>query len=219
MSSIGIFSLSPLKSGCLLEKSMGDSADVDLNILYNNTKIGLSEYYNKIINDPENLYYKYIILCHHDISLRYANLATCLKDGLDRFDIIGVAGGINPVVKEKNLWHWMMNREDYRGIAAHSSGKDNMFMTSFGPFPDRVAVLDGVFLAFETEKIHNSKARFDEKFKWHHYDIDFSLTCNKNKLRLGVWPVFVYHESPGLRDINDIEWNRSNEYFRQKWSK
>lgn len=112
-----------------------------------------------------------------------------------------------------------MDRSDYRGIAAHSTGTGNMFMTSFGPFPDRVTVLDGVFLAFETEKLRSSKARFDENFKWHHYDIDFSLTCNKNKLKLGVWPVFVYHESPGLKDINDIEWNKSNEYFRQKWNR
>jgi len=181
--------------------------------------VGLCEYYNKIIDNPSNLDYKYIILCHHDISLRYANLSTCLEDGLSQYDIIGIAGGINPVVKDKNLWHWMMEREDYRGIAAHNTGKGNMFMTSFGSFPDRVAVLDGVFLAFEIDKIQKSKARFDENFKWHHYDIDFSLTCNKNKLKLGVWPVFVYHESPGLKDINDIEWNRSNEYFRKKWLK
>lgn len=217
MSPIGIFSLSPLKSDCLLERSLKDECNVDLNIVYSNKTIGLSEYYNKVIDDAENNY-KYTILCHHDISLRYANLINCLEDGLKQYDVIGVAGGINPTVKEKNLWHWMMDRDNYRGIAAHNAKDGKMFMTAFGYFPDRVAILDGVFLAFETEKLRKSKARFDERFKWHHYDIDFSLTCNKNKLKLGVWPVFVYHESPGLRDINDIEWNKSNEYFRQKWN-
>jgi len=80
-----------------------------------------------------------------------------------------------------------------------------------------VALLDGVFLAFNTERIKKSKARFDESFQWHHYDIDFSLTCNYNKLKLGVWPILLYHESPGLRDINDKSWNDSNKKFISKW--
>lgn len=218
MSSIGIFSLSPLKSDCLLERSLQGTNDIRLNILYSNKSVGLCEYYNSVLNDSSNSKYKYIIFCHHDISLRYANLHNSLEDGLKVYDVIGVAGGREPTIRDKNLWHWMVESSNYRGIAAHSTGKGNMFMTSFGPFPDRVTVLDGVFLAFEFEKLHKSKARFDEAFKWHHYDIDFSLTCNSYKLRLGVWPIFLYHESPGLKDINDIEWNRSNEHFKQKWN-
>jgi len=33
-----------------------------------------------------------------------------------------------------------------------------------------------------------------------------------------VWPILIYHQSPGLRDMNDEHWNKSNEYFRNKWS-
>jgi len=130
-----------------------------------------------------------------------------------------VAGGLNPQIIEKNLWHWMMQKEDYRGIAGHTADSSSMFVTSFGPTPSRVAVLDGVFLALNSQEVYRSLARFDQNFKWHHYDIDFSLTCNVKKLKLGVWPVLIQHDSPGLRDLNDKEWNRSNEYFIRKWKK
>jgi len=210
-----VYSVSPLLSNCLLEKTF-EHADVDLKITYNN-KIGLCETYNKIINQPVD--HKYIILCHHDVSLQYTNLAASVAAGLELFDVIGVAGGCNPAIVEKNLWHWMMPAADYRGFAAHSAGNNTMFVTNFGPTPCRVALLDGVFLAFEHEKIKKSKARFDEQFVWHHYDVDFSLTCNQNKLKLGTYPILIYHESPGLRNINDAEWNRSNAAFIKKWKR
>ena len=212
---VGVFSISPLKSGCFLEKTFPEN-DLHLNITYNNTEIGLSKFYNNII---ETKYKEYdtIILCHHDVSLEYLNIDAVIK-GLEQFDIIGVAGGLNPKIIEKNLWHWMMEKENYRGIAGHSVNESQLYVTSFGPTPSRVAILDGVFLAFDPKNIYNSGARFDENFLWHHYDIDFSLTCNLKKLKLGVWPILVNHQSPGLRDLNNKLWNQSNEYFRNKWN-
>lgn len=215
MADVCIYSVSPLQSNCLLERTFYHQ-DIDLQITYNN-KIGLCESYNKIINQPVK--HKYIAFCHHDVSLQYANLITGITDGLQKFDVIGVAGGKNPKILEKNLWHWMMPQVDYRGFAAHAADSGKLFVTNFGPSPDRVAVLDGVFIAFEHDKIKQSNARFDEQFIWHHYDIDFSLTCNKNKLKLGVYPILIYHESPGLKDINNAEWNRSNQAFINKWNK
>ena len=214
MADVCVYSVSPLKSNCLLERTFSHS-DVDLQITYNNS-VGLCESYNKIINSEVK--HKYIILCHHDISLEYTDLIHNVKKGLRQYDVIGVAGGRSPKIVEKNLWHWMMPSSEYRGFAAHAGPQNQMFVTNFGMTPDRVVVLDGVFLAFEHEKIKKTAARFDEQFIWHHYDVDFSLTCNKNKLKLGVYPILIYHESPGLRDVNDIEWNRSNTAFISKWN-
>jgi len=216
---IAIFAISPLKNNCLLEQSVQNYDFIDLNITYNNTAVGLSKFYNNIL-DNYNGESDVAIFCHHDISLSYCNLQEQVYEGLKKFDVIGVAGGLEPQIIEKNLWHWMMPKEKYRGFAAHPFDGSNLFVTSFGPSPSRVAVLDGVFLAFEIKKLQkNKKARFDENFMWHHYDIDFSLTCNENKIKLGVWPILINHISPGLKDINQAEWNRSNEYFRDKWNK
>jgi len=211
---VGVFSISPLTNSCFLEKTL-QNKEIHLEILYKNTTVGLSKYYNNIIETRYNDF-ETIILCHHDVSLEYVNLNS-VNQGLNEYDVLGVAGGLNPKIIEKNLWHWMMPKEDYRGIAGHTLNEKQLFLTSFGPTPSRVTVLDGVFLAFNPKKIFSSKARFDEKFLWHHYDIDFSLTCNKHKLKLGVWPIIVNHQSPGLRDLNDKGWNESNEYFKKKW--
>jgi GT2 family glycosyltransferase len=193
------------------------NSNLTLNIQYNNKVIGLSKFYNSIIEDAKNDKYEVVICCHHDVSLRFANLEVAAKDALMNFDVVGVAGGRVPSIIEKNLWHWMMPSSNYRGIAAHGDKIDNMFVTSFGPTPASVDVLDGVFLMFNTKKVRDSGARFDESFMWHHYDIDFSLTCRKHNLKLGVWPVLVYHQSPGLRDLEDKEWVKSNNFFKLKW--
>ena len=134
-----------------------------------------------------------------------------------KYDVVGVAGCVNPKIIEKNLWHWMaMSKENYRGIAGHPHGQNNFFVTSFGPTPSRVALIDGVFMAINNKKIYSSSIRFDEQFNFHHYDIDFSLTCNKNNYKIGVWPVLINHQSPGLKSFDD-SWNSSNKKFIDKW--
>jgi len=214
---IGIFSISPLNGNCLLEKTFPKQNDIELNITYNNSYLGLSQFYNNIIENTENDRYEAVICCHHDVNLRFANLTIAAKDSLLNYDIVGVAGGIQPKLIEKNLWHWMIEPDNYRGIAAHGDKIEHMYVTTFGPTPATVEVLDGVFLMFNTKKIRNTKARFDEAFMWHHYDIDFSLTCKKYNIKLGVWPILIHHQSPGLRDVNDEHWGKSNDYFKLKW--
>lgn len=219
MGKIGIYSVSPLPSNCLLEKSKGHFQDIDFHITYSNTTVGLSEFYNKVIDS--NTEYEILIFCHHDVSLLYSNLAYQVKEGLKHYDVIGVAGCRDPKVVEKNLWHWMSDRSSQRGFAAHPISpldSSTTYITVFGPSPDRVAIIDGVFIALDARKIKQSKARFDTNFMWHHYDIDFSLTCNKNKIKIGVWPILVNHQSPGLLNINDQGWNKSNDYFIKKWT-
>lgn len=216
VANIGIFSLSPLDTTCLLEQSLKNVPGIDLYIKYKNKKIGMPEYYNSVIENDDYKKYEYIVFCHDDVSLQYCSLNT-IQQALNEYDIAGVAGGLNPVIGEKNLWHWMMPRSEQRGFAGHVYGDNSLLVTTFGPSPARVAVLDGVFLAVNIRRVRPTKARFDQNFLWHHYDIDFSLTCNKNKLKLGVWPFLINHKSPGLLDINNPEWNRSNEYFKRKW--
>lgn len=219
MSKIGVYSISPLPANCLLEKSKDFFKDIDFHITYNNTSVGLPEFYNKVIDS--NTEYDTLILCHHDVSLLYSNIEYQVREGLKQYDIIGVAGCREPRIVEKNLWHWMSDRALQRGFAAHpvaSANPEVSYVTVFGPSPDRVAVIDGVFMALNARKVKQSKARFDTNFMWHHYDIDFSLTCNRNKLKIGVWPILINHQSPGLLNINDQEWNRSNTYFTKKWN-
>ena len=181
---------------------------------------GLSQFYNECIDRFSQ--YDYIIFVHDDVQIINQDLYYQVEMGLGKYDVIGVAGCLNPKIKEKNLWHWMCEEKShYRGIAGHPYDpgiKDSFYVTSFGPTPARVVLLDGVFLAIKTKKIIDSKVRFDEQFKFHHYDIDFSLQCNENKIKLGVWPILINHQSPGLKEFHK-DWEESNSKFITKWKK
>lgn len=186
----------------------------------NNTTKGLSQFYNECINRYKNSNdIKYLIFCHDDVQIINGDFIEQTKKGLEVYDVIGVAGCINPKIIEKNLWHWMTDKSNYRGFAGHPydiSNKNSFYVTSFGPTPARVAIIDGVYMAVNLSKLSKTDVKFDEQFTFHHYDIDFSLQCNKNSLKIGVWPILINHQSPGLHQFNET-WNDSNEKFIKKW--
>jgi hypothetical protein len=157
--------------------------NIDYHIETNNTKKGLGKFYNECLDKYNNK--DAVIFIHDDVDLINIDLEHQLQNAFKRFDVVGVAGCINPKIIEKNLWHWMGGtKENLRGIAGHPyDNSGDFFVTSFGPTPSRTAIIDGVFMALKMEKIRESNVRFDEQFLFHHYDIDFSLTCNENKLK------------------------------------
>lgn len=181
---------------------------------------GLSKFYNECIEKYKNT--DYIVFCHDDVELINEDIESQIIKGMEEYDVIGVAGCVNPKIIEKNLWHWMaQDKRNLFGIAGHpisSASKKTFFVTSFGPTPGRVAIIDGVFMAIKTQKVIETNTRFDDQFMFHHYDIDFSLTCNKNKLKIGVWPILINHMSPGLKEFSQ-DWNESNKKFINKWKK
>ena len=91
-------------------------------------------------------------------------------------------------------------------------------MTSFGPTPSRVALLDGLFISVNTKKIKEVNWKFNENYTFHHYDIASSIDANKKKLKLGVTPIWVIHKSPGLLDPNSSVFLNSQKKFIQEYS-
>lgn len=200
----------------LYESLKQQNIDIDWFIETNNTKKGLGQYYNECLVKHKDK--DCVVLVHDDVDIINIDLEYQLKKAFKQFDVVGVAGCVNPKIIEKNLWHWMGNKkENLRGIAGHPYSSDgDFFVTSFGPTPSRAVIIDGVFMALKMEKIRDTEIKFDEKFMFHHYDIDFSLTCNKNKLKIGVWPILINHKSPGLKNF-DQSFESSNAYFIDKW--
>lgn len=188
---------------------------VELYMETNNTTKGLGKFYNECLNNFKHK--DVVIFVHDDVDVINSDLEYQLSRAFNRFDIVGVAGCVNPKIIEKNLWHWMAEKkENLRGIAGHPYDKSkDFYVTSFGPTPSRVAIIDGVFMAIKMNEI-SENIRFDENFMFHHYDIDFSLTCNRNKLKIGVWPILINHQSPGLKNF-DNSFDKSNTYFINKW--
>jgi hypothetical protein len=111
----------------------------------------------------------------------------------------------------------MSSKEDHRGKVSHvSDGGNGTFVTYFGKH-GRVLILDGLFLAFNSKRVYQAGAFFDESNPCvaHFYDIDFSLTCNSKKLKLGTVDINVVHNSHGLRSFTD-EWLSGQVWFLDK---
>ena len=108
---------------------------------------------------------------------------------------------------------------DWSGMVAHPANEKQIFMTNFGPSPERCLIMDGLFLAVKVSSL-TDEVRFDENLPAiaHHYDLDFCLTANKHKLKLTTWPIWVVHKSPGLQN-RDKSFDESEKYFIDKWRK
>jgi hypothetical protein len=185
----------------------------------NNTE-GLSKRYNEFIDKNEQLY-DYIVFIHDDVYLDDLRVVEKLKRAHAAFDIVGLAGGINPAIREPALWHLMcggINSGNLRGAVAHPCSKDQIMTTNFGPTPSRVTILDGLFISIDVKKIKLAKWRFNENFNFHHYDIASSIDANRKQLKLGVAPIWVMHSSPGLLNPKDNNFLSSQEKFISEYS-
>lgn len=189
-------------------------------VFYEN-KTGLPTCYNKYIN-PEYKS-KIIVFMHDDLIIphHYKTLKKELNKAHEKYNIVGLAGSPNIELKYPTLWHHMVKTVDGKRPMSGSVGhklNDQNYMTCFGICPLQCVVLDGLFLSIDVDKILTVGLTFDEKFKFHHYDISFCLDANKLKLSMGTWPIWITHLSPGLKSLEDSEWKKSNAYFCKKYS-
>ena len=193
-----------------------NTTDDEVWIQENNTK-SLAKCYNKAIDFAIKENIDNLILVHDDIILENYSQEK-LNDLLQKFDVIGVAGTTQVKLQSPALWHIMgggFGSGNLHGAVAHGDEKVKN-MTAFGPYPKRVVLLDGVFLAISSKVF--KKIRFDESCpaKWHFYDLDYSMQCHKEGFKLGVGDILITHQSPGLSQVTD-EFTRGSEWFLKKW--
>ena len=186
------------------------SSDPRLSIrLWSSNTRGLSELYNIAIDAPDTR--EIVVFVHDDIWIEDHFTLDRVIDGLRHFDVIGLAGG--PYKAGRLRWGHV--RDGAFGAVGH--GRNPLGpVTRFGPTPHSVDLLDGLFIAAKTETLRQARVRFDEAFRFHFYDLDFSLTARQAGLRLGVWPISVTHQSRGNFDGPD--WKEASEVFARKWS-
>lgn len=194
-----------------------NSAGLDQVNVYSKTEnsTSLPKVYSNWVKENDGV----VIFTHDDLCIKDEQWLSKLNTALTKYDVVGLAGGSQAVVRPPCLWHIMCPRESFRGTVAHvaANGKDT-FVTNFGK-QGRVLILDGLFLAFNSKKIKEAGAYFDTSNPCiaHFYDIDFSLTCNKHKLKLGTVDIDTVHFSPGLKSFTD-EWQAGQAWFMQKYN-
>ena len=211
------FIFSPTKGSqqdCLLYNQ--NKHDFDIFFKERNTEV-LAKTYNKAIDFAIKEKFEYLVLCHDDIIIE-SNIYKKIPELMKQFDVIGVAGTTECKLQEPALWHIMgggFGSGKLHGAVAHGNATQK-HMTSFGPYPQRTLLLDGVFLCIKQEVF--KKVRFDESCpaKFHFYDLDYSLSCHREGFKLGVSDIMITHASPGLREFTD-EFNQGQKWFLSKW--
>ena len=185
----------------------------------NNTE-GLSKRYNSILKDHAKDF-DIITFLHDDVYVDDLYVCEKLEKAHQAFDIVGLAGGVSPTIKAPALWHLMcggFHSGNLRGAVAHPCNSDQVMVTSFGPMPSRVAILDGLFMSVKTSCFTKKLWKFNENYDFHHYDIASSLDANRLKIKLGVAPIWVVHSSPGLLNVNDDRFVNSQTKFLEEYS-
>jgi hypothetical protein len=185
----------------------------DLIVWTENTD-SLSVQYNKAKKYYDQ--YDAIIFLHDDVFITDAFLIDKLQVAFAQFDVVGLAGGADISLKSYGLWHLMCDPKTFSGAVSHFDNSGKEFVTAFGPFGKRCLLLDGLFLAVYTKTTKN--VNWDENVMFHHYDLLFCLEANKLKLKLGTAPIYVTHDSPGLKGFSE-EFKKSDAYFKEYFNK
>ena len=190
--------------------------DISLQINLENIS-ALSEVYNQILDISLERNVDCLILVHDDVTLTEDPIPK-LEKLFEVYDVIGVAGCSKAEINSPALWHLMGG--GFGGGNLHGSVDHNVdgevFNTYFGPYPHRVVMIDGVFMAFNRKAIET--VRFDElnPCKYHFYDMNLLNYHNSGALKFGVGDIKIIHESPGLREFTN-DWRTGESYFISKY--
>lgn len=156
-----------------------------------------------------------VAFMHDDVWIDDCFLAHHLHEGLLRYDVIGVAGNRNrtghqpawPFPKVLGQWDAAAH---LLGAVAHDSppgrGRHRDAVSVYGARRGAARLLDGVLLATRMQTLLAAGVRFDERFSFHFYDLDFCRTAEQRGLRLGVWPLAITHLSTGAGGYRSAEW-------------
>ena len=203
-------------AGRTLRGSLSATCDI---LVYPENRHGLSLVYNDAIATSLDSF-DVLVFCHDDVHfLDHFWLDRCLE-GLERFDVIGVAGAVMSSPSQIG-WCFMdvegtvIDRDKMAGAMAHGTGWPPHCVDRFGATRKPVDFIDGVFIACRTAPLRNPALRFDDRFDFHFYDLDFCKTLRAADVSIGVWDIALMHESSGA--FGSESWQENYRRYLGKW--
>lgn len=179
---------------------------------------GLPDVYNeRIVADSDA---EILLFAHDDVWLDDCFLADRILDGLRCFDVLGVAGNRRRLPRQP-AWAFVdldFNWDDKSSLSGRvGHGPDACGeILHFGDVPAECELLDGVLLAVRRSTLRMSGVRFDPRFKFHFYDLDFCRSARQCGLRLGTWPMAITHQSYG--GFRTPQWEDGFRRYLDKWN-
>lgn len=199
----------------------------DINIIlkpFTQNSTGLSELFQEELNKKDC---DYTVFLHDDLEVHDHFFIQKLIKAHEHYDIVGLAGATTQdyTTGKPLVWHLSREKPEHsRGIVNHfipkgfnNVSKSHINSAYFGPTPDRVVVIDGLFMSFKMSSLKDKGEIFDRNFTFHHYDMAMCCNAYDKELSIGVWPIFVIHHGLG-EFANDKLWQKHEIEFRQKHS-
>lgn len=185
--------------------------------VYPNNKEGLSKIYNQAFEKADT---DFVICLHDDIIIHDYQIFNRIIEYSRVFDIMGLAGASSFNIKACERKSWLTcaadRQKDLHGAVTHPiRDHEGLYYTSsYGYMPARVCNIDGLFMVMSKKVYKNIK--FDEKFTFDFYDLDFSLTALSHNYIIGVIPLLCTHKSGGYGILED-KYLQAQENFVKKW--
>lgn len=161
-----------------------------------------------------------LVFAHDDLHILDFFWVRQLYQGLERFDIVGIVGNRKRAPMQPS-WAFLDvqgtwdKSENLSGTIAHGNTFPPEKFAVFGP-NGPVRLLDGLFIAAPSALFRKISLRFDERFLFHFYDLDFCRSAEKFELSLGTIPLSLVHQSAG--NFNNKAWLHSYKEYISKWS-
>lgn len=161
-----------------------------------------------------------MVFAHDDIHILDFYWMHSILNGLQNFGIIGVAGNKRRApyqpswafVDDQLIWD---EPENLSGVMGHGTSFPPADLSVFGPPFQEVKLLDGVMLAAFSETLVANHMRFEEKFQFHFYDMDFCRQAEVRGITMGTTPLSLVHESGG--SFGSRAWREGYEKYIDKW--
>jgi hypothetical protein len=190
---------------------------VELRLFAENTA-GLPVVYNKAIEEAKSSP-AILIFVHDDVHLIDLFWPINVFQSITQFGIVGVAGNRRRVERQP-AWCFVDEKltpdvsENLSGVIGHGASFPCQ-LSVFGSPGHEVKLLDGVLLLASSETLHKHNLRFDQRFDFHFYDLDFCRQAEEKGVRMGTWAISIIHESRGT--FRSRGWLANYERYLAKW--
>jgi GT2 family glycosyltransferase len=183
-------------------------------------RAGLPVIYNSAIDAPQAA--EILVFIHDDVWIDDYFFADRIISALENFDVIGPAGNRRRLPRHPS-WAFtkVMGNQVLRDSAENLAGAVAHGRAPFGPVtfygqtPAACELLDGVLLAARRDCLRTHSVRFDPRFDFHYYDLDFCRSARAAGLHLGCAALALTHRSGG--DFGSTRWRESYHTYIEKW--
>jgi GT2 family glycosyltransferase len=188
-------------------------------IAFENTA-GLPVIYNKYLDAPDAS--EILVFMHDDVWIDDYFFVDRIITAMNCCDIMGVAGNRRRIPRQPS-WAFIAQMQDkfvwdapenLSGHVAHGKAPFGK-VADFGATPAECELLDGVLLAARRDSLRSRNVRFDPRFDFHFYDLDFCRSARAAGLVLVCDKLALTHLSKDA--FGSAEWQHNYALYLQKW--